>query len=184
MDADPIKPLSFPVPVENAPVKRRAVFSDSVAQSQSRHVRPAEGGQTMPARRRRLHDDSLAHRRSHQPPHGSAVLGFEARPASALASVDVGDEVSGVRHVHHRRFLRVAVHRTAAFRPAQGRQAKPRQRAARDARPGRHAHERSQRSAQPGHGTIEEAGRHGEDSTLVNDEMVNGLVAVEGRASA
>lgn len=59
MDADPIKPLSFPVPAENAPVKRRAVFSDSVAQSQSRHVRPAEGGQTMPARRRRLHDDSL-----------------------------------------------------------------------------------------------------------------------------
>lgn len=49
MDADPIKPLSFPVPAENAPVKRRAVFSDSVAQSQSRHVRPAEGGQTMPA---------------------------------------------------------------------------------------------------------------------------------------
>lgn len=48
MDADPIKPLSFPVPAENAPVKRRAVFSDSVAQSQSRHVRPAEGGQTMP----------------------------------------------------------------------------------------------------------------------------------------
>jgi len=34
MDADPIKPLSFPVPAENAPVKRRAVFSDSVAQSQ------------------------------------------------------------------------------------------------------------------------------------------------------
>ena len=59
MDADPIKPLSFPVPAENAPVKRRAVFSDSVAQSQSRHVRPAEGGQTMQARRRRLHDDSL-----------------------------------------------------------------------------------------------------------------------------
>ena len=42
MDADPIKPLSFPVPAENAPVKRRAVFSDSVAQSQSRHVRPAD----------------------------------------------------------------------------------------------------------------------------------------------
>ena len=43
MDADPIKPLSFPVPAENAPVKRRAVFSDSVAQSQSRHVRPRGG---------------------------------------------------------------------------------------------------------------------------------------------
>ena len=39
MDADPIKPLSFPVPAENAPVKRRAVFSDSVAQSQSRQAR-------------------------------------------------------------------------------------------------------------------------------------------------
>ena len=41
MDADPIKPLSFPVPAENAPVKLRAVFWDSVAQSKSRNVRPA-----------------------------------------------------------------------------------------------------------------------------------------------
>jgi len=48
MDADPIKPLSFPVPAENAPVKRRAVFSDSVAQSQSRHVRPAEADHAGP----------------------------------------------------------------------------------------------------------------------------------------
>lgn len=59
MDADPIKPLSFPVPAENAPVKRRAVFSDSVAQSQSRACQARGRRADHAGPPRRLHDDSL-----------------------------------------------------------------------------------------------------------------------------
>lgn len=52
-------PISFPVPDENAPVKRRAVFSAQIAGLASHHpTSAAEAGATRP-RRRRNDDDSL-----------------------------------------------------------------------------------------------------------------------------
>ncbi|MFC5220919.1 DUF881 domain-containing protein [Bifidobacterium leontopitheci] len=57
-DQPPI-PVSFPVEAENRPVKRRAVFSASVAQAESRHAHHARADASAGRRRRRLHDDSL-----------------------------------------------------------------------------------------------------------------------------
>ncbi|RSX53808.1 hypothetical protein D2E25_0114 [Bifidobacterium goeldii] len=57
--SEPMTPLSFPVPPDRTPVKRRAVFSASVAQADSRHAEsPSVGGGTT-RRRRKLPDDSL-----------------------------------------------------------------------------------------------------------------------------
>lgn len=52
-------PMSFPVPPDRMPVKRRAVFSASVAQADSRHVTVPMTEANLSRRRRRLHDDSL-----------------------------------------------------------------------------------------------------------------------------
>lgn len=52
-------PASYPVEAENKPVKRRAVFSSSVANAESHHAHHAKPGQPLERRRRRLHDDSL-----------------------------------------------------------------------------------------------------------------------------
>lgn len=181
MDADPIKPLSFPVPAENAPVKRRAVFSDSVAQSQSRHVRPAEGGQTMPARRRRLHDDSLKliddlTNRPMDPLFSDSRL--DRRPRSRLSTwatkflvfamcITVGFYGSlFIERLHSdpRKVVRQSL--ASELRETRG-QADTLMNEVNDLR--NQVTERSKK-----------LGGTGEDSTLVNDEMVNGLVAVEG----
>ncbi len=181
MDADPIKPLSFPVPAENAPVKRRAVFSDSVAQSQSRHVRPAEGGQTMPARRRRLHDDSLKliddlTNRPMDPLFSDSRL--DQRPRSRLSTwatkflvfamcITVGFYGSlFIERLHSdpRKVVRQSL--ASELRETRG-QADTLMNEVNDLR--NQVTERSKK-----------LGGTGEDSTLVNDEMVNGLVAMEG----
>ena len=181
MDADPIKPLSFPVPAENAPVKRRAVFSDSVAQSQSRHVRPAEGGQTMPARRRRLHDASLKlidalTNRPMDPLFSDSRL--DQRPRSRLSTwatkflvfamcITVGFYGSlFIERLHSdpREVVRQSL--ASELRETRG-QADTLMNEVNDLR--NQVTERSKK-----------LGGTGEDSTLVNDEMVNGLVAVEG----
>ena len=181
MDADPIKPLSFPVPAENAPVKRRAVFSDSVAQSQSRHVRPAEGGQTMPARRRRLHDDSLKliddlTNRPMDPLFSDSRL--DQRPRSRLSTwatkflvfamcITVGFYGSlFIERLHSdpRKVVRQSL--ASELRETRG-QADTLMNEVNNLR--NQVTERSKK-----------LGGTGEDSTLVNDEMVNGLVAVEG----
>lgn len=51
-------PISFPVPDENAPVRRRAVFSAQTAGLESHHARSSAAGASRP-RRRRNDDDSL-----------------------------------------------------------------------------------------------------------------------------
>lgn len=52
-------PLSFPVPQENAPVRRRAVFSEQTAGLTSHHAGSADAGASRPRRRRDDEDDSL-----------------------------------------------------------------------------------------------------------------------------
>ena len=52
-------PRSFPVEQENTPLRRRAVFSASVAAVDSHHVRPAGGAGAVRGHRRKLDDDSL-----------------------------------------------------------------------------------------------------------------------------
>lgn len=52
-------PLSFPVPQENAPVRRRAVFSEQTAGLASHHAGSADAGASRPRRRRDDEDDSL-----------------------------------------------------------------------------------------------------------------------------
>lgn len=52
-------PRSFPVEQENTPLRRRAVFSASVAAVDSHHVRPVGGAGAVRGHRRKLDDDSL-----------------------------------------------------------------------------------------------------------------------------
>lgn len=52
-------PRSFPVPQENTPIRRRAVFSASIASVMSHHARSASENHTVRGHRRKLEDDSL-----------------------------------------------------------------------------------------------------------------------------
>ncbi|KAB8289383.1 hypothetical protein DSM100688_0463 [Bifidobacterium ramosum] len=53
------RPATFPVPDENASVRRRAAFSQSFGGLTSHHVVPASAAQSSRRRRRKAHDDSL-----------------------------------------------------------------------------------------------------------------------------
>lgn len=59
MALEPLAPGSFPVPRENEPVKRRAVFSSSFASLESHHALSPDEALATPRRRRRAHEDSL-----------------------------------------------------------------------------------------------------------------------------
>lgn len=53
-------PVSFPVPKENEPVRRRAVFSHSVRGAESHHaLSPDDAAAIRTRRRRKTNDDSL-----------------------------------------------------------------------------------------------------------------------------
>ncbi len=179
MDADPIKPLSFPVPAENAPVKRRAVFSIpwpvAVPACQARGRRADHA-----ARRRRLHDDSLKliddlTNRPMDPLFSDSRL--DQRPRSRLSTwatkflvfamcIAVGFYGSlFIERLHSdpRKVVRQSL--ASELRETRG-QADTLMNEVNDLR--NQVTERSKK-----------LGGTGEDSTLVNDEMVNGLVAVE-----